>query len=159
MVTTATTTGITVISICNYDRYQFPVEVATTPVTTEATTPTTTNKKEVKEYSVGAPPEVSITKVIFDSAVSYLGNYGRDEKEARSLCAKWINGAFSEFLFYGIPKVADAVRAALQPARHLITAHCRIVRDDLAFFVRCHGAVLLEFAANAVEGRHVVTLH
>jgi hypothetical protein len=95
MVTTEATTGVTVITLCNYDRYQFPVEVATTPATTEATTPTTTNKKEANQYSVGAPPEISITKVLFDSAVSYLGQNGRNEKEARALCAKWINSARS----------------------------------------------------------------
>jgi hypothetical protein len=47
--TTATTTGQTVITLCNYDKHQRGLEGVTTPTTTPMTTQTTTNKKELKE--------------------------------------------------------------------------------------------------------------
>jgi hypothetical protein len=48
-VTTQTTTGQTVISLCNWPRYQRPDFEATTQTATATTTATTTNKKERKE--------------------------------------------------------------------------------------------------------------
>ena len=96
MVDTATDTGITVITICNYERYQFPVEVADTRLDTGADTPTDTSKKETNKYPIGrdsAPANSSIKKALFDGAVSYLGEHGRQEKESRSLVAKWIADA------------------------------------------------------------------
>ena len=48
-VTTQTTTGQTVITLCNWGKYQRPYGDSTTQTTTATTTQTTTNKKEGKE--------------------------------------------------------------------------------------------------------------
>jgi DNA-binding transcriptional regulator YhcF (GntR family) len=50
-VTTQTTTGQTVITLCNWDKYQHPTKAATTQTTTQSTTQTTTKKKELKELN------------------------------------------------------------------------------------------------------------
>ena len=48
--TTATTTGQTIITLCNYDKHQRgSFTAATTATTTPTTTQTTTNKKELKQ--------------------------------------------------------------------------------------------------------------
>jgi hypothetical protein len=48
-VTTQTTTGQTVITLCNWGKYQTPFAATTTQNATGTTTQTTTKKKEVKE--------------------------------------------------------------------------------------------------------------
>jgi len=48
-VTTQTTTGQTVITLCNWGKYQNPFAAATTQSATGVTTQTTTKKKEIKE--------------------------------------------------------------------------------------------------------------
>ena len=47
--TTATTTGQTIITLCNYDKHQRGSESATTATTTPTTTQTTTNKKQLNQ--------------------------------------------------------------------------------------------------------------
>jgi hypothetical protein len=55
--TTATTTGQTIITLCNYDKHQRSEEVATTATTTPTTTQATTNKKQLKQLKEDiAPP-------------------------------------------------------------------------------------------------------
>jgi hypothetical protein len=55
--TTATTTGQTIITLCNYDKHQRAEEAATTPTTTPTTTQATTNKKQLKQLERDiAPP-------------------------------------------------------------------------------------------------------
>jgi hypothetical protein len=56
-VTTQTTTGQTLITLCNWDRYQRPNAGATTQTATQSTTQTTTKRKELNELNdvVGAP--------------------------------------------------------------------------------------------------------
>jgi hypothetical protein len=47
--TTATTTGQTIITLCNYDKHQRGLDGVTTPTTTPTTTQATTNKKQLKQ--------------------------------------------------------------------------------------------------------------
>jgi hypothetical protein len=47
--TTATTTGQTIITLCNYDKHQRGLAATTTAMTTAMTTQTTTNKKQLKQ--------------------------------------------------------------------------------------------------------------
>jgi hypothetical protein len=54
-VTTQTTTAQTVITLCNWEKYQRPFIEATTQTATPTTTATTTNKKEGKEKKDIAP--------------------------------------------------------------------------------------------------------
>lgn len=55
--TTATTTGQTIITLCNYDKHQRVDDGATTATTTATTTQATTNKKQLKQLKEDiAPP-------------------------------------------------------------------------------------------------------
>ena len=49
LATTQTTTGQTVITICNWAENQRPVAAATTQTTTQSTTQTTTKEKQLKQ--------------------------------------------------------------------------------------------------------------
>lgn len=106
MLTTAATTGLTVITISNYDRFQIGGEKATTPSTTGSTTPTTTKKKEtnnlLKEGSRApglfpdskAPTteqELTPQAIVFGQCREFLINYGGlKDRNARALLGKWI---------------------------------------------------------------------
>ncbi len=56
-VTTQTTTGQTLITLCNYEKYQRPFAETTTQSDTQTTTQTTTKKKELKEKKDNAPSD------------------------------------------------------------------------------------------------------
>lgn len=68
-VTTKTSTGQTIITICNWHKYQNPTKIATTQTTTQATTQSTTQsttkKKELKELN---------SDVVGADATGVLGN-------------------------------------------------------------------------------------
>src|ERR1700733_6810635 len=55
--TTATTTGQTVITLCNYEKHQRLEGEATTATTTPTTTQTTTNKKQLKQLERDSAPK------------------------------------------------------------------------------------------------------
>jgi hypothetical protein len=58
--TTQTTTGQTLITLCNYEKHQRGQEVVTTATTTATTTQATTNKKQLKQLEEDtAPPKGS----------------------------------------------------------------------------------------------------
>jgi hypothetical protein len=55
--TTQTTTGQTLITLCNYEKHQRSSEAATTATTTATTTQATTNKKQLKQLKDIAHPD------------------------------------------------------------------------------------------------------
>lgn len=57
LVTTATTTGQTIITLCNYDKEQRRVSETTTATTTATTTVATTNKKQLNQLEKEIAPQ------------------------------------------------------------------------------------------------------
>jgi DNA-binding transcriptional regulator YhcF (GntR family) len=81
-VTTQTTTGQTVITLCNYAKHQRPFAEATTQNATATTTQTTTKKKELKECKKNMSAGEDEQRALFWYAI-----YPRKEKRPSALKA------------------------------------------------------------------------
>jgi hypothetical protein len=107
-----TAAGQTLITICNYDKYQ--VAQADTAAAPAAAPPqhrrgTAANKKEGKEFTVpkgtGGEPPVDVVKLLFDEGTALLVSKGAKPSAARSMIGKWKNA-------HSPAAVLDAVREA-----------------------------------------------
>ena len=96
--------GRTIITICNYDKYQ-DGEARTGQATGQPTGQKSDSHRTTKEEgnkgtkeqgsvetdvsTVGTPTEIDIVKVIFDQGRAILQRAGYDEKQSRSIIGRW----------------------------------------------------------------------
>jgi hypothetical protein len=83
-VTTQTTTLQTVITLCNWDKYQSPFAEATTQATTQTTTQTTTKKKELQR-TIDNPRSRAVASE--DSFAEWYAAYPRKEQRGAAFRA------------------------------------------------------------------------
>lgn len=101
MVRTRTETGVTVISICNYDKYQSQPRATETP----SETPSETRPRQVRDKGeernndvIKASPngeapktaQEAITATLWQHGPPILGKLGVKESQARKLIGKWL---------------------------------------------------------------------
>lgn len=112
-INTATTHGRTLITICNYDKYQAPSAEANTAPNTVATQRQHTNKQGNNSDYVGRaekrPEKRDLKKECFDEGVRLLTSQGVSESAARSFIAKCIRE-------HGEAEVLAAILAARDKA-------------------------------------------
>lgn len=108
-VTQDTTHGRTVLTICNYGRYQNFDKPADTAATQQRHTKEQVNNKTTsvsKETGADDAPSqlvpFDLRKVVFDTVVPALRRAGHDEKSARSLIGRWFKSGNTD---------ADVLRA------------------------------------------------
>jgi hypothetical protein len=131
MIRTAIGTGLTVITICNYDQYQKVSLPSGTASGTESGTATGQQRDKVESIknnqedseakasaAVAAPVFADSTHELWHEGVTILGQLGLPDKPARSNIGRWLRDAKSD---------AAKVLGAIQRARDART------RDPVAF--------------------------
>ncbi len=90
-VNTDTSTGRTLITICNYEKYQSPPRIAGTGSNTGATQEQHTKEQDNNSDYVGQPKSAAFdpAKIAFDAGVSVLADAGIPSGKARSIVGGW----------------------------------------------------------------------
>jgi len=93
MIRVETDTGLTLLTVCNYDKFQSPAKASDTAAIQDRYTSDTNEKKGVirEEDSEGKPSDASVdfAKQLWDRGVAFLGRHGTPDKQARTLIGKW----------------------------------------------------------------------
>lgn len=111
-VTTQTTTGQTVITLCNWGKYQTPFAVTTTQNATGATTQTTTKKKEIKEKK-----DIALSEKSFSDWYSIYPRKKSREAARRAYARVIASGDISESHLFAKTQAFANIWASEPPER------------------------------------------
>jgi hypothetical protein len=109
MVSTKTDAGVTVVTICNYDKYQSAGRSTDAgPTQDRRRTDANEKKGEIRDYSEAnasdadasppAEPE-DFAKELFDRGVAFLSRHGTNDRQARAIIGKWRRDHDDERIF------------------------------------------------------------
>ena len=152
-VATRTDTGITIITLCNYEKYQKPFSGADTQTDTQSNTQTDTNEKELKELNVvvveararepamplsGRKEEVSQEKqaaialgLAFLNAAGFEDHVAapRNWRGVTGRAAKWIDAGWSEQMIVAETKRIIASRSMPTSVNYFETVFAGVHAD------------------------------
>ena len=137
MICAKTDTGVTVVSICNYDEYQSKAQASDTgAIQQRYSSDTNENKGEIREegYSEANASDASVdpAKAVFDAGVKVLASAGLTERSSRAFLGKLrkdFHGRDGEIL----TAIMDCGRAGAVDPIPWITARLR-PRQPASFF-------------------------
>jgi hypothetical protein len=94
MISTKTDTGLTLITVCNYDKFQTKAKASDTlPIQDRYTSDTNEKKEVIREEDTDANASdgqaVDFAKQLWDRGVVFLGKHNVADRQARALIGKW----------------------------------------------------------------------
>jgi hypothetical protein len=94
MIRAETDTGLTLLTVCNYDKFQAQSKASDTEAIQDRYTSDTNEKKGViregnTEAKASDGQAVDFAKQLWDRGVAFLGRHGTPDKQARTLIGKW----------------------------------------------------------------------
>lgn len=94
MICTKADTGLTVITVCNYDKFQNCAKASDTgPIQDRYTSDTNEKKEVIREEegseAIASDASVDFAKQLFDRGVAFLSRHGCADRKARSVIGKW----------------------------------------------------------------------
>ena len=94
MIRVETDTGLTFLTVCNYDKFQAQAKASDTGPIQDRYTSDTNEKKGVireedKTEAKASDASVDFAKQLWDRGVAFLGRHGTEDRQARSLIGKW----------------------------------------------------------------------
>jgi hypothetical protein len=103
MIRTKTDTGVSIITICNYDKFQNGAEASDTGPIQDRYRTDTEKKKDVRKKedteAIASDASVDFAKAIFENGVRFLMDHGSKPAAARSVVGKWRKTADDRDIF------------------------------------------------------------
>lgn len=94
MIRVETDTGLTLLTVCNYEKFQSPSKAHDTASIQGRYTSDTNEKKgvireEIDSEAKATDASVDFAKQLWDRGVAFLGRHGTPDRQARTLIGKW----------------------------------------------------------------------